>query len=105
MPEAPARTLGNAVQSWLQAPQFVGSDLKSTHLVPQRSGAGATQLDEHAYDEPVVEQRAVGAEQTFAHDPQFAGEVKAVSQPSSPRLEQCAYPGAHAVAGTLHTPD
>ena len=41
-------TLGSAVQSWLHAPQFVGSELKLTHFVPHRFGAGATQLDEQA---------------------------------------------------------
>ncbi|HVV17703.1 MAG TPA: hypothetical protein VHH90_10895 [Polyangia bacterium] len=43
-----AFTFGSAVQSWLQAPQFVGSELKFTHFVPHRLGAGETQLDEHA---------------------------------------------------------
>jgi hypothetical protein len=48
MPVAPGFTFGSAVQSWLQAPQFVGSEVKFTHFVPQRLGAGETQLDEQA---------------------------------------------------------
>jgi hypothetical protein len=88
----------------LQAPQFIGSEVKSTHLLPHRLGAGATQLDEQAYDTPELEQSAVGAEHTLPQLPQFDGELNLVSQPSSGRLEQWAYPGVQADAGTPHTP-
>jgi hypothetical protein len=88
----------------LQAPQFVGSELKLTHFVPHRLGAGESQLDEQAYVDPDAEQSPVGAEQVFAQAPQLAGVFRLVSQPSSARVEQCAYPGEHAAAGTLHTP-
>lgn len=75
-----------------------------THFVLHRLGEGEAQLDEHAYVDPEVEQSAVGATQVFPQAPQLSGVFRLVSQPSSPRVEQCAYPGEHAVAGTLHTP-
>jgi len=104
MPVAPAFTFGSAVQSWPHAPQFVGSVAKLTHFVPHRLGAGATQLDEQVYVEPDAEQSAVGAAQALPHDPQLSGVLMLVSQPSSARVEQCAKPGEHAEAGTLHAP-
>ncbi|HVV17702.1 MAG TPA: hypothetical protein VHH90_10890 [Polyangia bacterium] len=55
--------------------------------------------------DPAAEQSAVGAAQVFPQAPQLSGAVRLVSQPSSARTEQCAYPGAHAAAGTLHTPE
>lgn len=81
-----------------------GSDWKSTHLVPHRLGAGATQLDAQFGVLDVVEHSAVGALQTLPHCPQLCGWVRSVSQPSSGRDEQCAYPPRHDVAGTEHTP-
>ncbi|HVY37321.1 MAG TPA: hypothetical protein VHM31_05280 [Polyangia bacterium] len=72
--------------------------------MPHRFGAGATQLDEQAYEAPEVEQSAVGAEHALPQVPQFEGELNLVSQPSSGRLEQWAYPAAQADAGTTHTP-
>jgi hypothetical protein len=89
----------------LQAPHFVGSELKLTHFVSHASGAGATQLDEHTYVDPDAEQSAVGAAQALPQAPQFACVLRLVSHPSSPRVEQCAYPAAQAEAGTLQTPD
>lgn len=73
-------------------------------MLPHRFGAGATQLDEQAYEAPELEQSAVGAEQTLPQAPQFEGELNLVSQPSSDRVEQWAYPGVQADAGTMHTP-
>ena len=54
-------TLASPVQSCPQTPQFSGSVLRSTHLAPQMSGAGATQLALQVGVVAVVEQSAVGA--------------------------------------------
>src|SRR5262249_7834178 len=97
-------TLGSVVQSWPQAPQLLGSDARSTHLLVQRSGAGATQLEEQVGAPVLVEQSAVGAEHTCPQAPQLAGSVVFVSQPSSARVEQCATPETQALAGTLQVP-
>ncbi len=53
---------------------------------------------------PEPEQSAVGAVQVLPQVPQLSGVLMLVSQPSSARVEQCAKPGEHAEAGTLHTP-
>jgi hypothetical protein len=76
-------TCANAVQSWPQEPQFVGSVVLLTHFEPQRSGLGATQLEAQAGEAPAVEHKPVGDMHTFVHDPQCAGCVRFVSQPSS----------------------
>jgi hypothetical protein len=55
--------------------------------------------------DPDAEQSAAGAAQALPQAPQFACVLRLVSHPSSPRVEQCAYPAAQAVAGTLQTPD
>jgi hypothetical protein len=86
-PAAPGFTFGKPVQSWLHAPQFVGSDARLTHLLVQRSGDGAVQLDEQV-GVPVVEQSPVGLVHVFPQRPQFDGVVSGVSQPSSARVEQ-----------------
>ena len=78
--------------------------MKSTHFVPHRSGAGATQLDEQLGVEAVVEHNAVGATHTLPHWPQLCGRVRSASQPSSGLVEQCANPDTHADAGTEQTP-
>jgi hypothetical protein len=93
-------TFGSRVQLWLHAPQFVGSDFKSTHFVSQRSGEGDAQLDEHAGVAAVIEQSPVGAAQDCPHFPQFACVLRSVSQPSSERTEQCPKPGVQALGGT-----
>jgi hypothetical protein len=62
--------LGSAPQLKPQVPQLSGSVLRSTHLVVQRSGAGATQLDEHTGAPVVVEQSAVGAVHLVVQLPQ-----------------------------------
>jgi hypothetical protein len=87
MPVAPGFTFGNAVQSCPHVPQFVGSDARLTHLLVQRLGDGATQLDAQA-GVPVVEQSPVGLVHVLPHWPQFEGVVSGVSQPSSARVEQ-----------------
>jgi hypothetical protein len=104
MPLAPGRTSGKAVQSWPHTPQFVGSDLTSTHFEPQRSGAGAAQLDVHAGAPAVEVQSPVGAVHFLPHCPQLSDKVVSVSQPSSPRVEQWAKPEAQAPGGTLQRP-
>jgi len=98
-------TLGNAVQSWLQAPQLVGSDFRSTHLVVHKSGEGDAQLDEQVKVVPFIEQSAVGATQVFPHAPQLDCVLRSVSQPSSGRVEQCPKPEAQAAAGTTQAPE
>lgn len=100
IPVAPGLTLASVVQLWPQAPQLVTSELRSTHFDPQRSGEGEVQLDEHVGAPVVVEHNAVGAVQTLPHCPQLAGRVRSVSQPSSARVEQCAYPALQALGGT-----
>ena len=97
---APALTLGSAAQLWPHDPQLAGSDLKSTHRAPHRSGDGATQLDEQAGAPVVVEHSAVGATQAVPHLPQFVAVERLVSQPSSDLVEQWAKPVAHALGGT-----
>jgi hypothetical protein len=104
IPDAPFFTFASDVQSCPQAPQLSGSDWKSTHFVPHGLGAGATQLDAQLGVVEVVEQSAVGALHTRPHCPQLSGRVRSVSQPSSGRDEQCAYPPRHAVTGTEQTP-
>jgi hypothetical protein len=104
MTGAPGFTLGRAAQLWPQDPQLSGSDLKSTHLVPQRSGDGLTQLDEHIGAPVVVEHRAVGATHALPHLPQFVAVARSVSQPSSGFVEQCANPERQALGGTEQTP-
>lgn len=100
MPVAPGRTSASAVQSCPQTPQFVGSDLTSTHFDPHKSGNGETQLEAHAEAPVVDEQSAVGAAHFLPHCPQLSDEVVSASQPSSARLEQWAKPDAHAPGGT-----
>jgi hypothetical protein len=97
-------TFASEVQSCPHEPQLSASDWKSTHLVPHRLGAGATQLDVQVGVAVVVEQSAVGALHALPHCPQLCDWVRSVSQPSSGRAEQWAYPLRHAVAGTEHTP-
>ena len=53
---------------------------------------------------PDPEQSAVGAAQVFVQLPQWSGVLSLVSQPSSARVEQCAYPGVQAAGGTLQRP-
>jgi hypothetical protein len=79
-----------------------------TQLRVQRSGLGATQLDEHA-GKPVeadVAQFAVGAEHLFVQDPQVRGSFRLVSQPRSPfpALAQWANPGTQAVGAIWQVP-
>ena len=100
MPVAPAFTLVSVVQLWPHAPQFATSEPRSTHLDPHKSGEGDVQLEEHVGAPVVVEHKAVGAVQTLPHCPQLAGRVRSVSQPSSARVEQCAYPLLQALGGT-----
>jgi hypothetical protein len=102
-PAAPGFTFASVVQSWLQAPQFVGSDARLTHLVVQRSGVGVVQLDEQV-GVPVAEQSPVGLVHVLPHWPQFDDVVSDVSQPSSARVEQWPKPLAHAAGGTEHAP-
>jgi len=104
IPVAPARTLGSVAQLCPQVPQLERSDWVSTHCDPQRSGAGAAQLEEQAGAPVVVEQSAVGATHCLPHCPQVAGRVRSVSQPSSARVEQWAKLAAHALGGTKHKP-
>jgi hypothetical protein len=97
-------TCGSALHLNPQVPQLFGSVLRSTHLVVQRSGAGATQLDEQVGTPVVVEHSAVGAAQALVQLPQVAGKLRLVSQPAFPVPAQCANPAAHDAAGTEHTP-
>ena len=72
----------------MHAPQFVGSLARLTHLLPHRSGDGDTQLDEQVGVPDAVEQSPVGLVHVVVHDPQVAGSLSDVSQPSSARVEQ-----------------
>jgi len=67
----------------------MGSDARLTHLLPHRSGDGATQLDEQAGVAVAVEHSPVGAAQVLPHWPQFEAVRRDVSHPSSARVEQC----------------
>ena len=83
----------------MHAPQFVGSLARLTHLLPQRSGDGDTQLDEQVGVPDAVEQSPVGLAHVVVHVPQVADSLSDVSQPSSARVEQCPYPAVHAAGG------
>ena len=71
-----------------QLPQLAGSLAMSTQLFPQRSGAGALQLEEQVGVAVVVLHRPVGAVHFWLQLPQVSGRVRSASQPSSARLEQ-----------------
>jgi hypothetical protein len=105
MPEAPAFTPGRPLQSWPQAPQFRASDVRSTHIAPQASGAVLPQLAMHAGAPPVAPQSGAGAVQAWPQPPQVCASARLASQPSSGRAEQCAKPAAQAGAGTEQTPE
>ncbi len=102
--EAPGLTLGSAPQLKPQLPQLAGSVLRSTHLVEHRSGAGATQLDEHIGAPLVVEHSAVGAAHFVVQLPQVDGLLRLASQPRSELPAQWANPDAQDVGGTEQTP-
>jgi hypothetical protein len=97
---APDLTLGRVVQSRPQAPQWCGSDFKSTHCDPHASGDEAGHTDEQSGAPPIVEQKLVGGAHFLSHRPQWSGSVTSVSQPSSGLLEQWANPDLQADAGT-----
>ena len=102
---APGLTLGSAPQLNPQLPQLSGSLFRSTHFVLHRSGAGATQLDEHHGAPLVVEQSPVGDTHFVVQLPQVFGLVKLDSQPRSGLPEQCAKPERQEVGGIEQTPE
>ena len=103
-PLAPTFTLGSAVQSCPQEPQFFASDLTSTHIVPQTSGKVPPQVNAHWAVPVVSEQTGAVAGQAMPQPPQLGEFARSASQPSSGRGEQWANPLAQALAGTEQTP-
>jgi hypothetical protein len=76
-------TLGSALQSKPQAPQFFGSCCVSTHLETQRFGVGVMQFGTHANGEVDVEQTDAVAGQALVQLPHVRASVRFASQPSS----------------------
>jgi hypothetical protein len=85
---APGLTLGNDEQSWPQLPQFLGSDLRSTHVVPQTSAMLPVQVETHFSMPDAAEQTGAAPEQVTPQAPQLGDAARLASQPSSGRGEQ-----------------
>jgi hypothetical protein len=77
--------LGGVGHCFWQSPQWVGSVLRFTHVLPHWLSAPA-----HATVHPAAEQSGMAAGQIVAQPPQCAGAVMSVSQPSSALAVQCA---------------
>ncbi len=88
MPAAAGATLGSAVQSCPQVPQFLASDCRLTQLVAQRSAVGAEHASLQLEPLAVFEQSGVEPEQAVPHAPQFLESERSVSHPSSELDEQ-----------------
>ena len=93
-------TLGNEEQSCPQVPQFLASAFRSTHNVPQTSGAVPAQLELHLGPDAPFAQIDVAPEHAVPQPPQLCASSKFASQPSSGRAEQCTNPLRHALGGT-----
>jgi hypothetical protein len=104
-PIALAFTLGSALQSCPQVPQFFASDLRSTHMVPQISAVAPVQFDVHFAVPVAVEHTGADPAHATPQPPQLGEFARSASQPSSGRGEQWANPVRQAVGGTEQTPD
>ncbi len=85
---APGLTLGSDEQSWPQLPQFLASDLRSTHMLPHTSAVDPVQVETHFPVPDAVEQTGEVPEQVTPQVPQFGELARLASQPSSGRGEQ-----------------
>lgn len=86
---------GGAAQTLPHEPQLFASIVTSVHMPPQRLGVGDEQPDAQTMDVPDVLHSGTDAGQTVPQLPQFIGELRLVSQPSSAEWLQSANPGSH----------
>ena len=78
-----------------QAPQFSGSVVGSTQLVPQASGAGDTHEAMHDAVVPTIWHKGAAPEHASVHEPQVAGKARFASQPFVGFVSQSAKPTLH----------
>ncbi len=84
------------VHAWLQAPQFCGSAVGSTHALPQATNGAV-----HAATQAPAWQSGAPPEQTAPHAPQFAGSLESSRHVPSHAVP----PWGHAHAPAMHVAD
>jgi hypothetical protein len=98
--QAGCELAGPAGHTVPHALQWSGSEVSSTHVLPQRSGVP----DGHPVTQEPLAQTGEVEGHAFVHAPQCSGPVTSCSHPLSGLESQSAQPAAHAEGGNEHAP-